>query len=71
MKNLPEWMYINGIVYYYEEWESNERDLKGWFFCGLFSKENNMPPEVRTRNGYLMLCSSGFSFEEVRSDLLE
>ena len=73
MKNLPEWMYINGTVYYYNEWKNNDESLKGdWFFCGLFldKNRNGIPPEVKTRDGYLFLCSSGFSFEEVRNDLL-
>lgn len=70
MKSLPEWMYIDGIVYYYEEWKGNNK-LSDWFFCGLFSKDKHMPPNVKVSNSsYIFLCSAEFSMEKAREDLL-
>lgn len=74
MKSLPEWMYIDGTVYYYFECKGENPELKDWFFCGLFQKEDGygIPPLVKLNDGSsVYLCSSGFSFEEARKDLLD
>ena len=74
MKNLPEWMYIDGTVYYYNEWKGGHSELKDWFFCGLFPGKDRegIPPNVRLKDGtYVYLCSAEFSIEEARNDLLE
>lgn len=74
MKTLPEWMYIDGTVYYYSEWKGGHPELKDWFFCGLFPEKDGYgtPPNVKLINGsYVYLCSAEFSMEEARNDLLE
>lgn len=73
MKALPKWMYIDGTIYYYNEWQG-ENDLKEWYFCGLFSHKNDTwaPPCVKTIHGYSeYLVAAAFSMEEAHKDLLE
>ena len=73
MKTLPKWMYIDGIVYYYNEWQG-EDDLKEWYFCGLFSHKNDTwaPPCVNTIHGYSeYLVAAALSMKEAHKDLLE
>ena len=73
MQVLPVWMYIDGIVYYYSEWQG-EGECKEWYFCGLFPNkdEKGVPPNVKLKNGsYVYLCSAEFSMEDAHRDLLE
>ena len=74
MQTLPEWMYINGTVYYYDEWKGSYPELDWVFCCGLFPKKGGygIPPYVKLNNGSsVYLCSAELNMEDARKNLLE
>lgn len=75
MTQLPIWIYFNGTTYYLKEWQAvDTKDLEGWWFCAYYpdGDMDKIPPEVTDgSNGYFLVSSSPFSYEEAAADLLE
>lgn len=74
MRTLPEWIYIDGTVYYYDEFLGTE-ELSDFYFC-MMSKKNDESiaaiPFVKDKYGNeYWLCTADLTLEAARADLLE
>lgn len=73
MVNLPEWIYFNGGLYYFKEWQSDDEILKNWWFCGYWPNKdiNQMPAETTDGHGRYFLVSADIDKKLAKKDLLK
>lgn len=74
MESLPEWIYFNGTTYYFKEWQSDDKELKDWWFCGYWPNGNidEMPAETTDgKEKYFLVSTDPYSKEAAERDLLE